>query len=86
MKGLERILQLQETDSSIDRLLARIEELEAGEKVLLIDQRDRTYLVSLEAGASAVGLVCIRIFFNRLWSLLRQWFAAMMGIWRRWNF
>lgn len=35
MKGLERILQLQETDSSIDRLVARIEELEAGEKLRL---------------------------------------------------
>lgn len=35
MKGLERILHLQETDSSIDRLVARIEELEAGEKLRL---------------------------------------------------
>jgi hypothetical protein len=33
VKGLERILQLQETDSSVDRLVVRIEELEAGEKL-----------------------------------------------------
>jgi hypothetical protein len=32
------------------------------------------------------SLLCIRILFNRLWSLLRQWFAAMIGMWRRWNF
>ena len=35
MKGLERILRLQELDSNIDRTIARIEELEAGEDVRL---------------------------------------------------
>jgi hypothetical protein len=32
------------------------------------------------------SLLCIRILFNRLWSLLGQWFAAMIGMWRGWNF
>ena len=35
MKGLDRILRLQELDSSIDRTIARIDELEAGEDVRL---------------------------------------------------
>jgi uncharacterized protein len=33
VKGLDRILRLQELDSAIDRMVARIEELEAGEEV-----------------------------------------------------
>lgn len=33
MKGLERILELQDLDSSVDRLVARIEELEGGEQL-----------------------------------------------------
>jgi predicted nucleic acid-binding Zn-ribbon protein len=35
VKGLDRILRLQELDSSMDRTIARIEELEAGEDVRL---------------------------------------------------
>lgn len=35
MKGLDRILRLQELDSNMDRTVARIEELEAGEDVRL---------------------------------------------------
>jgi predicted nucleic acid-binding Zn-ribbon protein len=35
VKGLDRILRLQELDSSIDRTIARIDELEAGEDVRL---------------------------------------------------
>jgi predicted nucleic acid-binding Zn-ribbon protein len=33
VKGLERILELQEVDSSIDRLISRIEELEGGDQL-----------------------------------------------------
>jgi predicted nucleic acid-binding Zn-ribbon protein len=33
VKGLDRILRLQEIDSSVDRMVARMEELEAGEEI-----------------------------------------------------